>query len=243
MMRFFFLPDTPESLEGPWRPPQDLSRHLKALRMPIGEEFLLLLPHGGAIAASLNSNQELALLGIREIPKLPLMPITLATAWPKGNRADELIRRASESGVERILPIRYERSVAGLEPLSLNKMRRMEKLAQETCQQCLRPLSPVIHRQPLSLQQALEEFPTAHPIVLVPGAWPLVMELGLHSPKEVLLFVGPEGGFSEDELAWFQQRNIAKAGLLPTVLRIESAGPMAAGLCQHWFFQLNEGTP
>jgi 16S rRNA (uracil1498-N3)-methyltransferase len=241
MMRFFFLQETPDPLEGPWHPPQDLSRHLKALRIQAGVEFLLLLPHGGAIAATMDSYQELQLLGLREIPKLPLMPITLATAWPKGTRGEELIRRASEAGVERILPLRFERSVAGIESLSLHKIRRLEKIAQETCQQCRRPRAPVIHRQPLSPQQALEEFPTAHPILLVPGAWPLVMELGLHSPKEVLLFVGPEGGLTSDEIDWFQERNIAKVGLLPTILRIESAGPMAAGLCQHWFFQLDEG--
>jgi len=242
-MRFFFLQEAPPFFEGSWQPPKELSQHLRALRFSEKEEFLLLLPQGGAVGGQWNSAEGLTLLGLREIPRLPLMPITLATAWPKGNHAEDLVRRAAEAGVERIIPLLCEHSVTGKDSIPLGKMRRLEKIVRETCQQCGRPVAPIIQKTPQSLKDVLEGHPKAHPVALTPGAWPLMMELGLHSPKEVLLFVGPEAGFSAEEEDWFQSRNIAKAALLPTVLRIESAGPLAAGLCQHWFFQLSEANP
>lgn len=240
-MRFFLLQATPKALEGPWQAPKELIKHLKALRFKPGQEFLLLLPQGGAIASELKKDDVIELKGLKEAPRLRLMPITLATALPKGKRAEELIRRATEAGVENIIPIQYNRTISTQTPLPLNKVRRLEKIARETCQQCLRPIPPKIHRQTLSPTEAYEAFPTAHPIALVPGAGPLVMELGLHHPKEIILFVGPEGGFSSEELMWFRKKNIATAGLLPTVLRIEAAGSIATSICQHWFLQLDKG--
>ena len=51
-MRFFFLQEAPPSLEGPWQPPKELSQHLRALRFQEKEEFLLLLPQGGAVGVA-----------------------------------------------------------------------------------------------------------------------------------------------------------------------------------------------
>ena len=101
-MRFFFLQETPNILEGPWQAPKELIKHLKALRLKPGQEFLLLLPQGGGIASELKKDGVIELKRPKEAPSLRLMPITLATALPKGKRAEELIRRAVEAGAENI---------------------------------------------------------------------------------------------------------------------------------------------
>ncbi|MCH2112813.1 MAG: 16S rRNA (uracil(1498)-N(3))-methyltransferase [Planctomycetes bacterium] len=239
-MRFFFLTHSPEELTGSWTAPPELHRHLKALRFQPQEEFLLLLPQGGAIKATMPGPQEPLLLhGLCEIPQLPLLPITLATAWPKGSRGDDLIVRATEAGVSRILPLICDRSTVGKSGFSSNRTTRWRKLARETCEQAGRPVVPTIEDHMLTLSQALVETPAARPIVLSPGSWPLAMELTLSPPKELLLFIGPEGGFSSEEDSWFEQQKITRAGLLPTILRIEAAGPAALVVCQHWFYQLN----
>ncbi len=237
-MRFFFLNAEPEQLTGVWTPPTELLRHLKALRLEAKVDFLLMLPNGGAVRAHFDQNGDIELCGLCEVPQLPLLPITLASAWPKGKRAEDLVIRATEAGVERIIPLLCERSISGRKTLSSNKLERLNKLARETCQQCNRPYPPLIEQQPVRLKDIVQEAPTARPIALIPDSWPLAMELTLNPPKELLLLIGPEGGFSPLEEAWLDAQKIVKSGLLPTVLRIEAAGPSAATVCQHWYYQL-----
>lgn len=234
-MRFFFLQEEPPELHGAWRPPAELERHLRALRCGPGEPVLLLLPRGGAIRARMDGTRGLLLEGLAEVPRLPLMPITLATAWPKGPRADELMVRAAEAGIERILPLVCARSVAGRDDWSAARHERWQRILREACQQCRRPTLPSVDRKPVPLREALREAPLAHPIALLPGAWPLQHELDLRAPREVLLIVGPEGGFDDAEESWIAESGLATAGLLPTILRIEAAGPIAAAICQHDF--------
>lgn len=234
-MRFFFLAEEPARLQGRWDPPADLTRHLRALRLTAGDEVLLLLPRGGAVRAVLADERAVDLQGLCEPPRLPLLPVTLATAWPKGARADDLVTRAAEAGVERIVPLLCERSVTGRDEFGTGRCERWERLMRETCQQCRRPTLPVLDRAPVPLREVLGEAPRAYPIALVPGCWPLQYELDLRTPREVLLIIGPEGGFAPEEEAWLREAEIGRAGLLPTILRIEAAGPLAAAICQHDF--------
>lgn len=236
-MRFFFVPEAPPSLTGPWRPPPELAQHLRALRLQRDEPFLLLLPLGGAVRARWDGRDGLLLDGLAEIPRLQLMPATLATAWPAGPRADELVVRAAEAGVERIVPLHCERSSPTPRAFSAARLARWEKLIREACEQCGRPVLPTLEPRLHALAEIRQEAPLAHPVALVPGAWPLITELTLHAPRDVLLLVGPEGGFSPAERQLFRSQGIHEAGLLPTVLRVESAGPAAVAFCQHWFLQ------
>ncbi len=234
-MRFFFLREEPAALQGDWQPPAELDAHLRALRFHAGEALLLMLPRGGALKAQYSGPGRLLLQGLTELPRLPLMPVTLATAWPKGTRADDLMARAAEAGVERIVPLACARSVVGREDFSPQRCERWERILRETCQQSRRPTLPQLERAAVPLREVLKEAPLAHPITLMPGAWPLQHELDLRQPREVLLIVGPEGGLSPEEEEWLRGAGVGTAGLLPTILRIEAAGPLAAAICQHDF--------
>lgn len=234
-MRFFFLSARPESETGPWHPSPELRRHWKALRFGPGEEFLLLPPEGEAIQAVFHSPDRVELLGAAPRPQLPLLEVSLATAWPKGSRGDALVRRAAENGVSGLVPLRCERSVVGRRDLGAARQQRWQKILQEVCQQCRRPTLPLLHADPVGLEDLPGLYPGHHIVAMVPGTWPLGMELDLHRPERVLLVVGPEGGFSEAEEAHMRDLGFHFAGLVPTILRIEAAGPLAIGLCQHHF--------
>jgi len=234
-MRFFFLTTPPENATGAWHPEPELARHLKALRFQPGEELLLLPAEGDAYHASFQSVDQLELLGRVERPRLPLLQVTLATAWPKGSRGDELVRRCTENGVTHLLPVACARSVVGRGELSPARLQRWQKIMQEVCQQTRRPELPRIDLQPLPLKDLRAAHPDAHAIALVPGTWPLGMELDLHRPSNILLVVGPEGGFANEEEALLRDQDYSFAGLSPTILRIEAAGPLAVGLCQHHY--------
>ncbi len=230
-MRFFFLPEHPGRHDGPWTAPRVLVQHLKALRVPPEEEFLLLPPSGEACQARWPGREQLELAGPRPRPTLPLRPVQLFTAWPKGPRADALVERAAEAGVARIQPVVFERSISGREPFRPNRLERWRRIALETCQQCRNPAPPQLAEAPLGLEQALEAADEAGPLLLQPGAPPLLDQLP--APEQPLsLFIGPEGGLSPAELAGLQDRGLPRAGLLPMVLRIEAAGPLAAAIAQ-----------
>ena len=232
-MRFFFLDEAPDRLEGSWKAPAELQHHLKALRFGPEERFLLLPPEGQAIAARVAGKRELILEGGHTRPELPLLPITLATAWPKGKRAEDLVVRACEAGVARIQPVVFERSVAGREALSGHQLERLKRVAKECCQQLRRPTLPVLEAEPCPLDQVQARVEADRAYCLHPGA-PLLAETWRQDqPSSAALLVGPEGGIAEEELARLREQEWGFVGLLPTILRIEAAGPLGAALCQH----------
>jgi 16S rRNA (uracil1498-N3)-methyltransferase len=210
---------------------------LKALRFGPNDEFLLVLPDGSAVRACQASRTELVLHGCTELPQLDLMPITLATAWPKGKRAEDLVVRACEAGVDCIQPVVFERSISGRQAIASKQMERLQRIAREVCQQVGRPRIPEIRAQPLELKQARIAAPEAQPICLRPGSPPLQTQLERAPYLGVLLLVGPEGGTSPAEEAELAAQEWAFAALLPTILRIEAAGPLGVALCQAWHLQ------
>lgn len=237
-MRFFFLASPPDREQGSWSPPAALRRHLRALRLGPEESFLLLPPQGDGWKARLREDGDLEIEGIGQRPSLSLLPVTLATAWPKGGRADELVRRATESGATRIIPLRTARSVTGRQAFGDGKTERWTRIMEEVASQCRRPELPTLESEPWSLAELREWWSRPSPgprlaATLTPGTPPLQLRLELSRPREVLLAIGPEGGFDATEEAELAAAGFLSCGLTPTILRIEAAGPLAVGLCQH----------
>ncbi|MCH2101571.1 MAG: 16S rRNA (uracil(1498)-N(3))-methyltransferase [Planctomycetes bacterium] len=232
-MRFFFLDEAPNPLLGPWTPPKELQHHVKALRFGAEETFLLLLPDGSGLAARVLDRSSLELLGPTEVPKLQLHPTHLATAWPKGKRAEDLVIRACEAGVTRIQPTLFERSISGRESLSGNQIKRFQRLIRETCQQLGRTELLELVADPLPWQEIRATEPRARAFCLHPGAPPLSHIVDKLAPSCSLLLVGPEGGISAAEKIQIEDQGWVFVGLLPTILRTEAAGPLAAALIQH----------
>ncbi len=232
-MRFFFLPEAPPTSLGLWTPPVDLMKHLRALRCGDGVEFLLLDLEQNAWLAKTSGRAQIELLGDTQPPSHKLHRIELATAWPKQKRAEELMIRACESGVAVIQPILYERSIFGRDPLSKKQLARLKKLARECCQQLGNVQLPEIRSQPISLAKWLEQSSSSTRICLRPGASALSDLWSGLKTEAIEFLVGPEGGFTDDEIQATDAAKIQAAGLSPNILRIEAAGPMAAGICQN----------
>ena len=126
MSRFFFVEQLPVLSDSPWTAPSELVRHIRALRLAVGSEIVLLPQSGDGVAAELLENSDLLLKSVIRRPPLHLPDISIASAWPKGSRGDELVRRATELGVKRLIPLSCERSVVGRKessPLAQNHKR------------------------------------------------------------------------------------------------------------------------
>jgi 16S rRNA (uracil1498-N3)-methyltransferase len=167
---------------------------------------------------------------VEELASAPTVrPVTIIVAPPKGNLMDDVIRKLSELGAERLIPAICERSVALPKEA---KMERWQRIARESRRQCGREL-PLRIDEPMSLESALQEGGKSdlkfilHPFA---KAFPLAPEAG-EKTGSICAAVGPEGGFTEAELASARSLGFEPAGFGSSIMRIETAALAAAVLC------------
>jgi len=148
----------------------------------------------------------------RETPQ----PITLYVALLKGDHLAEVVRAATELGANQIVPILTQH--CAVRELSENKLLRLRRIALEAAKQCERSLIPQVQPLlPLPRIEAVEQG-----FVAQPGVSARVRDY--YSPeKPTALLTGPEGGLSEHEVQFLEQRGFTPVTLGPRILRAETA--------------------
>jgi 16S rRNA (uracil1498-N3)-methyltransferase len=146
--------------------------------------------------------------------------VHLAVAIPKGDRSATLIESCMPFEPASITPLACERTV---QRMSSNLAARLDRIALESCKQS---------RQPWSCAIAAEVPPEAavraahgRALMLHPGGAPL--REAAHGQDAITLLIGPEGGFSDREVAACEAAGAARVGLGATILRIELAASAA----------------
>ena len=151
--------------------------------------------------------------------------ITVASAVPKGDRADWMIEKLSELGVAAFIPLRTARSV--VHPEGAGKLDRWNRIAVEAAKQSRR--NGVMRIEPLaSLTSLLPKIEPGEGIFFSTGDAPIVGTIT--APKASTLLIGPEGGWTADEEAAMRSRGLTPASPVPTILRIETAAVLSAGV-------------
>lgn len=161
----------------------------------------------------------------------PRRRVTLLVAPPKGERWEWLLQKGTEIGVARFVPIitRYAQpGTATIKP-------RHHEIVREAVEQCLRLLMPAIE-EPQPFAQALTDLARASDAVTVllwEGKREQTLGMALRPAlargvTDLRLIIGPEGGFHPNEVALAHDLGLPIAGLGPTILRIETAGLVAA---------------
>lgn len=152
--------------------------------------------------------------------------VTLATAVPKGDRFDWLVEKATELGVARLVPLVTARSVVEPRDTRLEKLRRVIVEASKQCGRDdlleLAPLTPVA-------AFLAQTFPEGALWVAHPGGV-AVHELAPSWPAAVTFLIGPEGGWTDDEVAAATARGAGNLSLGATLLRVETAGLALAAI-------------
>jgi 16S rRNA (uracil1498-N3)-methyltransferase len=159
----------------------------------------------------------------------------LALAVFKFDRMEWAIEKCTELGVSRIVPVIARRTDAHLVAASAKRVERWQRLALQASEQSRRAGPPEI-TAPLKLSDATA-LPGALRIVLAESdQQPLrdVLEsyvLESHSPEsQIILAIGPEGGWAEDELERFHVAGWVSASLGSTILRAETAAIAATAI-------------
>ncbi len=153
--------------------------------------------------------------------------VTVVQSIPKGRKMEEIVQRLSEIGVDRLVPVHTARSVRQVKGEKADKVaQRWEGIAVAAAQQS--------RRARLMRIDAVGAWPLpdATGVVLYEGAdEPLSAVLAdLPAVEEVVVAVGPEGGF---ELREIEESGLAPAALGQTILRTETAGLVGASLVMH----------
>ena len=159
----------------------------------------------------------------------PKRKITLAQAVLKNpGKMDWIVEKATELGVSEIIPMETERTLT-----THAKKERLQHLALAAMKQSLRCRLPLIH-ETHRMDEILMRWEGAD-VVLLHESAPLgnrLSEIVLrNSPaKALVLFVGPEGGFNENEVAIAQQHHVLLASLGARRLRSETAAIAALAI-------------
>jgi 16S rRNA (uracil1498-N3)-methyltransferase len=154
----------------------------------------------------------------------PLAEVTLAQSILKGDHFDYLVEKVTEIGVKRIIPMITDHTVPTAGP---QKLARWRRIAVAAMKQSGRSVLPEI-TGPAYFQQVLEtRAQYQHCWIAHSGngcTAPRFVENAAERIKNVLLIVGPEGGFSDEEIETAKQQGIRQITLGPRRLRSETAG-------------------
>ena len=167
------------------------------------------------------SEVELAIAGRREIDREAPIAVTLGVALPKGDRQKWLVEKVVELGVARLVPLETERGVA--QPVE-NALERLRRGVIEACKQCGRNRLMEI-AGPKAWQEFLAgNVRAACRLVAHPRQAPGQSLPRLPVPCEIAaLAIGPEGGFTDEEVALAIAQGWQAVDLGPRILRVETA--------------------
>jgi 16S rRNA (uracil1498-N3)-methyltransferase len=209
------------------------AEHLaRVLRARVGQEFDIatgLAVRKSRITSIAESRVEFE-LG-EEVPAATAAKITLALAVFKFDRMEWAIEKCTELGVAHIVPVIAQRSDVHLAAATIKRTERWRRIARQAAEQSRRAAPPQI-AAPVELREALG-LPGDLRVVLAESEEKALLRDVLESlpqEAEIVLAVGPEGGWTMDELESFHQAGWAAASLGKTVLRAETAAIAATAI-------------
>lgn len=201
----------------------DLSsaHHLKVLRLRPGDRFLA-VHQGKEFLCELKRSGQARVLEERAARPEPRVPLHLYLALVKGERFDQAVEMASELGIHALTPLATRRTA--VEQPGSSRQARWERIARSAAALSGRAQSPVI-AEPAGFAGALE---SCDPGVMFAPGYPALERLP--EADRLSVWVGPEGGFSPEEVEGALRRGLTLAGLGPRILRVETAATAAVTL-------------
>lgn len=217
----FYCPDM--SSPGPVTLTEAESHHLAhVLRLTVGEIVELFNGQGmvgQAVVEAVRKRDVVCTVSATHLEPVSRSELILATAIPKGERFDWLVEKAVELGVSRLIPLQTARST--VDPRG-TKLDRLRQTIVSACKQCRR--SRVMMLDPVTpWRDLLAQHPPGRLLIAHPGGEKLAGLASSAQRPAWVACVGPEGGFTEEEIAAGLQKGGLLVGLGEHPLRIETA--------------------
>lgn len=167
------------------------------------------------------------------------MQITMGQGLLKARKMDRVVRQITELGVYALIPVLTERSVPRPRPEHWTQRgRRWQTIAHESLKQCGRSQIPRL--EPATPFKALVAMTPGHDLNIIfhggeVAKKPLRRMTGSRDVRKVLALIGPEGGFTPDEVKMAVQGGFACISLGPRILKADTAVVAACAMLQYAF--------
>jgi 16S rRNA (uracil1498-N3)-methyltransferase len=224
----------------------DHAAHLaRVLRAQVGQEFEI------ATGDAVRSARITAISGDRvefdlgaELKSKQPTSLTLILSIFKFDRMEWAIEKCTEIGIARIVPLIARRTDSHLAAAAPKRRERWERIARQASEQARRSAVPEI-ASPAKLKELIAASVTSQSssTAAAPASKIVLAESGAEMPlhriiatgshktnSEVMLAIGPEGGWTDDERDLFRQSGWVAASLGETILRVETAAVVATAL-------------
>jgi len=208
----------------------------RVLRLRVGDAVALFdglgAGHHGEVAAIGREETRVRLTGPDTRPVDPEFSLTLAQAIPHSEKMEWLIQKATELGVGRVIPVVAARSVVRPPEGRWERLERWRRVAQEAARQSGRRRVPIVDEPQAwdAVLSASEGSGERFMLCEDPGqAAPAPLSLPAGA-RAALVAVGPEGGWSAEEVAAGVRAGVRPIHLGPRILRTETAGVTAVAL-------------
>jgi 16S rRNA (uracil1498-N3)-methyltransferase len=156
----------------------------------------------------------------------------------RNERMDYTIQKAVELGINQITPVLTHRSNSKLKSAQLEKKRQhWQSIANSACEQSGRTARVTVNA-PVEVA-AITQFEADLKLLLAPTASQTLTQLGNQQPGQVNIFIGPEGGLSDEEIDWACRNNYSAIRLGGRILRTETAGLTVLSILQHLWGDLS----
>lgn len=207
------------------------------LRMHAGEQIVVLDNTGWAYRTELVGIEKETVRGrVADKWKLETEPqahITLYQGLLKGQKFDWVLQKGTELGITGFVPVLSSRCIIGsVDDVSAARLERWQRIIAEAAEQAGRAVLPTLSAA-LIFAHACESARRRGGLALIP--WENERNTGLREamgqatrPREFHLFIGPEGGFADEEVLQARDVGIVPVSLGPRILRAETAGLAAA---------------
>ncbi len=228
MPRFFISPSDINgdivSIEG------KNAEHMNVLRMKIGEGFIASCSDGIDIYCKLTDLQKKSAFG-EIMDKLPCLSeasidATIFAGMPKGDKADNIVQKCTETGARRIVFYQSERSVSRPDEKSAEKKRiRWQRIAEEAAMQSGRGIIPEVIVLGSFLDMLHEAEKSDLSLLMYETGERVSLRDAIEGKRfeSVSIITGPEGGFDESEVEKAKEKGFSICAMGPRILRCETA--------------------
>jgi len=231
-IRRVFVPATPRPADRIGLDPDEAHHVARVLRLKTGDAVAVFDGRGGewdATIGEVTKERVSVVVGAERAGEVePRLTVVLHQAIVRPEKLEWVLQKGTEVGVAAFRLIATERVEAA--PPSPARLARYGRILMEACKQSGRRVLPSLESGPLRTPGD-----GVCAIALAQGAESAPLAAVLAGPRapEVWLAVGPEGGFTPDELESLAARGFRLASLGPRVLRTETAGCIAAAIVLH----------